>query len=81
MTNGSNERMDRIEANLDRITTLLLDTAERQSTTDLELAQLKEAVAQTNLSVRGLMNIAAGHERRITSTEARLDELEGGEPS
>jgi len=40
MPSESNERMDRVEANLDRLMALAVQTAERQSTTEYHLDQL-----------------------------------------
>ncbi len=67
----SNERMDRVEANLDRITALLLETAERQSANEHAIAELKAAMVIDAENIRRLANIAAAH-------ESRIDDLEDG---
>jgi hypothetical protein len=61
MTDGSNEQLDRIEANVDRVTALLVETAERQRVSDHEIAQLKAAIALDAENIRALARIAEAH--------------------
>jgi len=59
MPSESNERMDRVEANLDRLMALAVQTAERQSTTECHLDH-----------IRALARIAEAHQRRIENLES-----------
>ncbi len=52
--NQSNERMDRIEANLDRLTSLIVQTAERQSTAQHQIDKILKAVAADGENIRAL---------------------------
>ena len=69
MTPGSNERMDRVEANLDRVTALLVQTAERQSATEHKIDEILRAVAADGENIRALARIAEAHDRRIEGLE------------
>lgn len=68
MPNESHERFNRIEANLDRLTGLVLQTAERQSASEhlieqvgRTLDQLMVAVAADGENIRALARIAEAH--------------------
>ena len=83
MTNVSNERLDRVEANLDRFAALLVQTAERQSVrehlqgkTDVridkmsaEIDRILTLVAADCENIRALARIAEAHERLIEDIE------------
>lgn len=66
MANGDS-RMDRVEANLDRITALLIETAERQSTNEHEIAQLSKSVVE----LRKAVEIDAENIRRLANLDDR----------
>ena len=63
--NGSNERLDRIEANLDRLTALIVQTAERQSVAeerqsavDRQIDKILAAATVDGENIRALARIA-----------------------
>jgi hypothetical protein len=65
MMNGSNERLDRIEANLDRLTALIVQTAERQSVAeerqsavDRQIDKILAAATVDGENIRALARIA-----------------------
>lgn len=62
------ERMDRIEANLDKVTSLLIETAERQSTNEYQIAQLSKAVTE----LRKAVEIDAENIRRLANIASAL---------
>jgi len=61
MANESNERFDRMEANLDRVNTLLVRTAERQSVSEHRIDQIPAASATDGDNIRALARIAVAH--------------------
>lgn len=69
MTNGNNERLDRIEANLDRLTSLIVQTAERQSAAEDQIDKILAAVAADGDNIRALARIVEAHQRRIEGLE------------
>jgi hypothetical protein len=83
MASESNERLDRIEANLDRLTELTVQTAERQSIAEerqsaaeerqrvagRHIDQILAAVAADGENIRALVRVAEAHQRRIEDLE------------
>jgi hypothetical protein len=69
MTNGSNERLERIEANLDRLTSLMVQTAEWQSASEQKIERILAAVAADGENIRTLARIAEAHQRRLEGLE------------
>ena len=76
MTPGSNERMDRVEANLDRITEMIVQTSERpsgaqerQSVTERNIDKILAAIAADAENIRTLAHIAESHDHRIEGLE------------
>ncbi len=69
MTNATSERFERIEANLDRLATLIVQTAERQSVSEHQIDKILAAVAADGENIRALARIAESHQRRIEDIE------------
>jgi hypothetical protein len=69
VTGESNERLDRIEANLDRLTALILQTAERQSAAEHQIDKILVAVAADGENIRALARIADARQRRMEGLE------------
>jgi hypothetical protein len=61
MANESNDRFDRMKANLDRVNTLLVQTAERQSVSEHRIHQIPAASAADGENIRALARIAEAH--------------------
>jgi hypothetical protein len=74
MPSESSARLDRIEANLDRLTQLGVQSAESLSVIEHIVDKIAVAVAADGENIRALVRIAEAHERRI-------DDLENGDTS
>lgn len=68
------ERFERIERNIDTITSLVVQIAERQSVTEHELAEANKVRQVDGEHIRALARIAEIHERRLSDLEGNRPE-------